>query len=277
MIGKIVAALLTALFILSNPAFATDWVYLQRLEGTRYGPCTEYFDGDSVVKSGDKIIYWSIWVLDETLRQDGTKKLLFRKEAPLIHPLRNRTLEMYLYDSEDRELRRYVTPGEYYHKDPEGISRVMQYAKTGNGGLTRPAHIVTPAPRWFGFIELEDGNLYWDVSSIVAWPRDNPTTVEMTVKYVWNKEGIERRMAQVKKHKWYRDGFAGLSHTLVNYQFLLAEKKGRTLTEADYNIADERLTLLESYDWHDIAKGSKEEQARRIALKWLNDRESYGE
>lgn len=277
MIGKIITALLFALFILSNSAFATNWIYLQRLEGTRYGPCTEYVDADSVVTYDNRVVYWTIWVLDETLPYDGTKKLLFKKEAPLVYPLRYRTLEQYLYDSKDTEIHRYATPGNYYHKEPAEINRVLEYAKAGQESEARPDHTVTPAPRWYGFVQLEDCALYWNVSSIVAWPRNNPTTIEMIVKYVWNKDGREQRMAYLKTHKWYSAGFDGLRYTLVNYQFLLTENKGRILSEADYNAEGKRRTLLESYDWYDIAKGSKEEQARRIALQWLNDKEGFGE
>lgn len=276
MIGKTVASFLLALFILSNSVFAASWVYFQRQEGTRWGPCTEYLDIDSVVKYEDKVVYWTVYVLDESLQYDGTKKILFKKEAPLVYPLGYRTLEQYLYNGIDAEIRRYITPGNYYHKESEEVSRVLEYAKAGRDSSVQPDHTVTPTPRWYGFIELEDCALYWNIHSIVAWPQDNPTIVELTVKYVWNKDGLDKRMAYLKTQKHYSAGFDGLSYTLVNYQFLLTENKGRTLTEADYNVGGERRTLLESYDWHDIAKGSKEEQARRIALKWLNDKESYG-
>lgn len=277
MIGKIISALLLTLLVLSNSAFATSWVYLQRLEGTRYGSCTEYVDADSVVKEDGKLVYWTIWVLDKTLEYDGTKKILFKKEAPLLYPLKFRTLEQYLYNSEDAELRRYTTPGNYYHEEPEEISRVLEYAKAGQSSVVRPDHTVTPTPRWYGFAKLEDADLYWNVNSIAAWPRDNPHTLEMTVKYVWNKAGLEKRMAYLKAQKRYSAGFDGLSYTLVNYQFLLTENKVRIISEADHDSDGKRRTFLESWDWRDIAKGSKEEQARRIALKWLNDKESYGE
>lgn len=276
MIGKTIVLLLISLFILSNSAFATGWVYLQRQEGTRWGPCTEYVNIDSVVKNEDKVVYWTIYVLDEVLQYDGTKKILFKKEAPLVYPLQYRTLEQYYYNSEGLEIRNYTNQGKYYYEEPEEIGRVLEYAKSGQDRVAKPDHTVTPNPRWCGFVELEDCVVYWNVNATVAWPQANPTTVEMTVKYLWNKAGIEKRITYLKAQKWYHAGVDGLNYTLVNYQLLLTENRVRILSEADHNIANRRMTLLEGSGWYDIAKGSKEEQVRRIALNWLNGKEDYG-
>jgi hypothetical protein len=276
MIRKTVALILLILFILTNSAFATSWTYFKRLESTRYGPCTEYIDADSVVNDDDRLVYWTIWVLDETLKYDGTKKIMFKKETPLVYPLQYRTLGQYLYNSTDAEIRRHTTPSDYYHKESEEISRVLEFAKPGRDSVVQPDHTVTPTPGWYAFIELEDSALYWNIHSIAAWPKDNPAIVELTVKYVWNKTGLDKRLTYLKAQKKYSAGVDGLSYTLVNYQFLLTENRGRMLSEADYDAQGKRRTLIESWDWHDIAKGSKEDQTRRIALKWLNDKESYG-
>jgi hypothetical protein len=143
--------------------------------------------------------------------------------------------------------------------------------------VIQPDHTATPTPRWYAFIELEDSALYWNIHSIAAWPQDNPVIVELTVKYVWNKAGLDKRLKYLKAQKKYSAGVDGLSYTLANYQFLLTENRGRMLSEADYDAQGQRRTLLESWDWHDIAKGSKEDHARRIALKLLKDKESYGQ
>jgi hypothetical protein len=82
--------------------------YFKRLEGTRYGPCTEYVDADSVVTDDDRVVYWTIWVLDETLKYDGTKKILFKKETPLVYPRQYRTLGQYFLTAQ--MLRSAATP-----------------------------------------------------------------------------------------------------------------------------------------------------------------------
>ena len=108
--GRLGALFLVALFVLSGTASATNWIYLQRQEGTRFGPGTEYIDVDSVVKDDDKVVYWTIWVFDETVAYDGTKKILWKQEALLSGPPRHRNVKMYQYNNEDVEIRNYLKP-----------------------------------------------------------------------------------------------------------------------------------------------------------------------
>lgn len=278
MVRKTAALLLVSLFILSNSAFAANWVYFQRLEGTRYGACTEYLDADSVVKDDNKVTYWTILVLDEKLKYDGTKKILYKKEAPLDGPPRHRTLEMYGYNVEDVEIRRHLfEPMTFYSSPPDEIHRILQYAKAGTGNDTlRPDHTMTPTPRWYGFVEFEDCSLYWDINSIVAWPRDNPTTVEIIVKWVWNPKGLEQRKAFLMAQRSHREGYDDLRYTLVNYQFLTTQNKMRILSVADHNGSHERVSFFEGDEWQDIEKGSRDDRARKIALNWIYDSEGTG-
>ena len=273
MVSRIVVLLLIIFVSLPSSTFATNWVYLQRLEGTRDGPCTEYIDTDSVIKEDNKLVYWTIWVLDETLDYDGTKKILFKKEAPLVYPLRQRNLEIYRYDSEDVEIRRddLKQMNFYYMEAQDEINRALQYANAAANGSAQPDHSASPTPRWYGYIELDDCKLYWNIRSITAWPQDSPTTVDIIIKFVWNMEGLAKREAYLKAKRpyGYRGDYDCLSYTLVNYRFLLTENRMRILSEVDYDTDNQRMTLLDGTDWCDIEKGSKNDLARKIALNWL--------
>lgn len=277
MIRRITVLVLTLLLMTSNAALATNWVFLQRQEGTREGPCTEYVDTDSVVRYEDRVVYWTIWVLDEKLSKDGASKIMFKKEAPLVYPLRHRNLEIYRYDSEDAELRSYLLPtkNSFYMETPDEINQALQYARPAKDGEeAKPDPAGTPTPRWYGSVQLPDCDLYWNVNTITAWPRDNPTTIGIIVKLVWNKEGLEKRRAFLMSKPY--QAYEGVKYTLVSYQFLTFENRVRIREVTDYHEDNTRMSLLDGTDWLDIEKGSKEEVARKIALNWLNDRENTG-
>lgn len=276
MILRVTVLVLIVLFMASNATFAANWVFLQRQEGTREGPCTEYIDTDSVVRYEDRVVYWTIWVLDEKLGYDGARKIMFKKEAPLVYPLRYRNLEIYRYDGEDVEIRRYVMPSNtYYAESPDETNQALQYARPAkDGDATKPDPAGTPTPRWYGSVELPDCDLYWNINSITAWPRDSPTTVGIIVKLVWNKEGLEKRRAYLMSKPY--QAYEGVKYTLVSYQFLAFENRVRIREVTDYREDNTRISLLGGTDWLDIEKGSKEEWARKIALNWLNDKEGTG-
>lgn len=273
MLRKTAALLLVSLFILSSSAYAAAWVYFQRLEGTRYGACTEYLDTDSVVKDNDKVTYWTIWVFDRKSQFHDMRKILWKKEAPLAVPPRHRSLEMYGYNGEDVEIRRHLFESmSFYSAPPDEIRRLLPYAKAGTGSdALKPDHTTTPTPRWYGAEEFEDCSLYWDINSIVVWPRDNPATVEIIVKWVWNQKGLEQRKAFLMAQRSHREGYDDLRYTLVNYQFLTTQNKMRILSVADHNDNHERVSFFEGDEWQDIEKGSRDDRARQIALNWIYD------
>jgi hypothetical protein len=271
---KLAALLIVALFLLSNTASATNWVYLQRQEGTRYGAGTEYFDADSVVEMDGKMVYWSILVLDKKNDYDGAKKLLWKMEAPLNGPLRHSRIEGYIFDSTDNELKHMILPSYFYDAPPDEIAIIREYAKPANGPIApEPSHIITPSPRWYGFIEYPDCKLYWDIHSITAWPKDNPTTVGITVKLVWNKEGLEKRRAYLASQSRTGYKYEDLAYTIMTYQFLTFDNRVRVIEVTDYQANNIRMTLLDGTSWRSIEQGSKEETVRKLALNWLKNSE----
>src|SRR5665647_32675 len=124
-------------------------------------------------------------------------KILWKHEASLPdQPPQYRLLERYYFNAENEEIKRYLEPVKDYGNSADEVRRVLGYAQTGPvTGTSRPDHVVTPTPKWHGVMSYDDCDLYWDVHSIVAWPQDKPTAIDIRVKQVWNDQGIERRKA----------------------------------------------------------------------------------
>ena len=178
---------------------AADWVYLQRLEGTRYGPCTEYIDASSILKDDVVVSYWTIWVFDEASDFHPVMKILWKKEAPLPgFKGQRRILERYYFDAADGEIRRYLEPIKDYGDRDDEIRMALGYSRPGKAGRDAPPdHVLTPSPRWYGDVLMAECDLYWDVRSIVSWPRSEPTAVDIRVKKVWHPEAIDKRKAYI--------------------------------------------------------------------------------
>lgn len=92
------------LFMVSNTAFATNWVYIAR---GYENDCNIYIDTDTVVKNGELIKYWELIVLDreEDIEFiDGVKKIMVQYEAKWTSPRKYRDLQVYYFDARDNEL-----------------------------------------------------------------------------------------------------------------------------------------------------------------------------
>ena len=274
--SKVVAIFLVVLFMCSNTVLAANWVYLQRQEGTRDGPCTEYIDADSVIKEENKVTYWTIWVFDEKSHHHNIMKMLRKKETILSsQPQQHRILERYFFNAENEEIKQYLEPVKDYGELTDEVKRALGYAQLGTGiAMPRPDHVVTPTPRWYGFLAYDDFDLYWDIHSIVAWPQDKPTVIDIRVKQVWNERGVEGRKAFLATQKPYSlNKENDVSSTVLSYQFLIDQPQLRILGVTDYDGEDHRITLLDGVDWKEIETGSMDAVIRSIALNWINDRD----
>ena len=274
-LGKTIAISLAALFILSNTVLAANWVYLQRQEGTRYGACTEYIDTDSVMQADGRLTYWTLWVFDEKSSFHPVMKLLRKKETLLTDdPPTRSILEIHYFDEANEEIKSYLKPMKDY--DDVNIIRILGYAKDiPAAAALQPDHIVTPKPRWYGSLPFDDGDLYWDIHSIVAWPQSNPAMIDIRVKQVWNQQGIDKRKAFLATKKPYsmnKDN--DVKSPSLSCQVLINQPQLRILEVTDYDSTDRRSTLLDGIDWHEIEPGSMEEAIRTIALNWLENNES---
>mgnify|MGYP003617008710 CR=1 FL=1 len=271
-VGLCWAALITA-----SSCAAADWVYLQRLEGTRYGACTEYIDASSVLNDGTVVSYWTIWVFDEASAHHPVMKMLWKKEAPLPgFKGQRRILERYYFDAANREIQRYLEPIKDYGDRDDEIRIALGYSRPGKTGRDAPPdHILTPSPRWYGYVLTAECDLYWDVRSIVSWPRNEPTEVDIRVKKVWHPEAIDKRKADIRAKFRYQQSYDGLTYTVANYRFLLQQGRCRILEETDFTADGRRLTVVDGTDWQTVEAGSTEEIISSIALRWLaNDEES---
>ena len=277
MSGKITAWLLMALFFMGNTALAANWTYLQRLEGTRYGACTEYVDADSVIRAGDKLVYWTMWVVDADDNPHQYKKLLWQNEALLGETLQSRKLASYFYDKDDREIFRHLQPGSFYtppqeSEMSEGIRRAAFFAKAGQESQSaKPDDLLVEGPKWHGAAAFPDGDLYWDVHSIVAWPPVDSEIIEVIMRWDWNKKGVAARKAALAAvvQKPRPTDYEDLRYTVAHYQFSIKENKVKVLSYADYDSRQRRITFLDGGDWQTIAAGAPEEAARKIALQWF--------
>ncbi|HEX2928058.1 MAG TPA: hypothetical protein VHP38_17675 [Ruminiclostridium sp.] len=155
---------------------------------------------------------------------------------------------------------------------PEG--RELQYTGEDKASdSAQPDHLTLSTPKWYGFVEYADCNLYWDIHSIFAWPEDNPTTVEIMVKWVWNELGREERKAIVDAQNPRSGRCDNISYTKVNYLFSASENRMIILGVTDYNDKNQSVAFSTGSEWQDIVPGSKDDMARQLALNWLNDSE----
>lgn len=252
-------------------AAAADWVYMQRLEGTRYGACTEYIDADSVCRDDTKVSYWTIWVFDEASAYHPVMKILWKREAPLPGlEGQRRILERYYFDAAEVEIQRYPEPVKDYSDKDDEVRMALGHARAARmSGEQPPDHVLIPTTRWYGFISDDGCDLYWDVSSIVAWPRNEPTAVDIRVKKVWHPEAVDKRKAEILAKFRYKQDYDGLTYTIANYRFLLQQDRWRILEETDFDDAGRRMTVLDGNNWQTIEAGSMADIVRSVALRWL--------
>lgn len=268
------AAAICLILILANAAVssATNWIYLGRHEGALYGSSTEYIDADSVFKTDDKITYWTILVLDEPRWKSNIKKMLWQKEAVLnAASQKNRLLASYYFDANNEEVTRYLEPSESFSDRTEEVARALGYAQTTEkANDSRPEHIVTPVPQWRGALAYDDCELYWDLHSLVAWPHDKPTTIDIRVKQIWTEEGIKKRKAFLATQKPYSQNKDNdVSSTVLACRFLLEQPAFRILEVTDYDSEGQGITVLDGTGWQRIEPGSMAEDIRNVVLNHL--------
>lgn len=129
---RVICLMVLCLFLLSNTALATNWVYI--FSFTEFPPkCDVYLDIDSVTKSGDTITYWELEVYEKPL-SDGKKQFLQKWEAK--QPRMFREIALYQYDLNKREVGSWPNLQnnfESYNDNPRGkvADEAFKYAKEG--------------------------------------------------------------------------------------------------------------------------------------------------
>jgi len=127
---RVIYLMVLCLFVLSNTAFATNWVNVYREDRIGF---TLYVDSDSVVKNGDTIIFWELFVKD-TPDSYGSVKDLVKFEAKHPRPYIGRSLEEYKYDSNNKQVWHDGQPWDFSSYDGQiysckAIDAAFQYAK----------------------------------------------------------------------------------------------------------------------------------------------------
>ena len=109
---KIICLMMFCLFVLSNIAFATTWVFITRIIGDP--SYNDYIDSSTVEKNNNILIYWNSGIFD-TPASNGVKKFICKNEVNLNNnPIMWRALESYSYDSNNQEISRTLVPGVWF-------------------------------------------------------------------------------------------------------------------------------------------------------------------
>ncbi|HJW85376.1 MAG TPA: hypothetical protein VJ440_01945 [Candidatus Brocadiaceae bacterium] len=96
-----------SIFILSNTAFATNWVYVYKSAGPTY----IYIDTDSVIKNDRGITFWSKTVLGSPSKVIQTE--LDKWEVKLTNPWQYRRIEEYDYDNNNKQTDHFIYDNEF--------------------------------------------------------------------------------------------------------------------------------------------------------------------
>ena len=124
-----------SIFMLSNTAFAANWVYIYNSAGPTY----IYVDADSVIKSDGGITFWTKTVLGLPPKVRQTE--LDKWEVKLTNPWQYRRIEEYDYDKNNKQTDHFIYDSEFetssnffggksVNLDRE-ISAALPYAKEG--------------------------------------------------------------------------------------------------------------------------------------------------
>jgi hypothetical protein len=262
------ALLLPCLFLLlgSSVGQAVNWTYLQRQEGTLYGPCTAYFDSDSVSRENNKVLVWILWTTDEPYLSRGVHKILYQQEI-----LQNQTgwqrarREMHLFGPQDRVINRYRDyKADYYQVAPDSLEahsleKIFLAAKERPFN-TSTASLKVPGPQWQQVAVLPEGTLYLDKLTLTVWPDQPFDRAQVTAKLVWNKEALDARKKELAafKLKLYPVDYRDINYTVFTYQFKAAENLCHVYQITDYDAFGQRCTLLDGVKLHKIVPGSRE-------------------
>jgi hypothetical protein len=127
-------------------ALLRNWVYVKEVSllssgGAVYFSTETHVDSDTVVKKGNTITFW---VLRMHGRGGPFMRSLHRYEVKLTRPRKWRTLEFYQYDSNNQEIDRHPTPGEWEEVEAGDradilIDAALKYAREGQATGQKPA------------------------------------------------------------------------------------------------------------------------------------------
>ena len=264
------------LFVWQTTAAAANWMFVQRLEGTRMGACNEYIDEESVARTGDRMICWTLWLYDKPFGKQAAERILSKKEVVLNEPGQVRTLEYYHYNQAGDEVFQYLKPMMYSPlAESYSAQRALQYVRDKGGLLAeKPTDIDVSPPRWFtSGLSFNDFELLFDIRSIKALPKLSgtilPAQFEITVKRAWREQAVAVRQAELMKQKPTQHAYAGLAYSVTTYRFRTDVDKMMVLLTVDQDRNGVPMTFTTENTWRELRPGSVEMQVRQIGLNWF--------
>ena len=264
------------LFAWQGFAVAANWLFVQRLEGTRMGVCNEYIDEETVIRRGDQIVYWTMWLYEKPFGKQQVRQVIWKKEAILSGSGQVRGLEYYYYDQAGEEVFQYLKPTMFSPlADNYAARRAVQYARQDGSLLTeKPSDLDISPPRWYSTgLEFKDFELLVDVRSIKAVPKvpaaEVPVQFEMTVKRVWTEQAAAARRAELMHREPLRHAYAGLEYMVTTYRFRSDADKMIVLLSSDHNQHGVPMAFAVETAWQDIMPTSPEGKFRQFGLRWL--------
>lgn len=270
-----VILVIVCLLIGQSSGLAAHWMYVQRLEGTRFGPAHEFVDAESLVKTGTRLTYWTLWLLENPAGPNKILKLLRKNEAELAEPQQSRVLGYYQYGADDTEARSYLQPGMVSSLDV-GALRALHYVQDHSPvDLNKPEDLSVSLPRWQGSdLENNSYRLLFDIHNIKATAkRDSavgvPPEFEITVKQEWTETGAVQRRAELTQAEPAHHGYRDLNYTLTTYRFNPARRQGILLWQSDHNQHGVTLKYFVGNEWRSIASGSVEETVEKLGVGWF--------
>jgi len=130
--NKLACLLFLALFMLSNTAFATNWIYIKDDKGLS-GKL--YIDTDSIEKKGDTIIFWDDLVIPPQQNAPGVEWMA-KWEVKLTTPLQYREIDECKYNPVTKETYDRNQPNNEFSPMDEVFQQeaeiALQYAKDKN-------------------------------------------------------------------------------------------------------------------------------------------------
>jgi len=265
----------TILLMFQKTGLAANWMYVQRLEGTRYGPCHEFVEAESVVKTENRLNYWSLWLMEKPAGPEAFVKMLRKNEVDLTGTQQSRVLEFYQYNADDVEVRNNLKPGIWTRISP-GVRRAMHYLREDKSeNLAKPEDLSVSLPRWYtsGIVDKKF-NLLFDSRSIKSTTKRGinggvPPEFEITVKKVWTETGVIERRAELTQIQPTHHGYRNLSYTVTTYRYSADKRLRILLWQSDHDQNGVPLEFLVGSEWKIFAEGSVEAEIQKIGVRWF--------
>ena len=274
MAGLIILALW--LFSWQGVVAAANWLFVQRLEGTRMGVCDEYIDDTSVVRAGDRLVFWTLWLYEQPFGKQQAQRVLYKKEVILAPARQVRAVEYYHYNQAGTEVFQYLKPMMFSSLEQSyAAQRALQYARDSGELLSeKPLDIEVSPPQWQAVeIGSDQFSLWIDTNSIKLLSSTDGAPVsqlfEITVKRIWSEQAAAVRQNELMQRDPAKHAYAGLTYQVATYRFHRDADKMIVLLITDQNLHGVPMAFATETDWRQVLPDSFEAKVRNYGRDWL--------